>query len=198
MLKRILLGVLILGTVAVSQTSSTRQYPIDGNVSTVGFSVPIMNGLSKVTGKFTDFSVTLINDEKDVKKSSVSVVIKTASINTGITARDNHLRTADFFDAEKYPEITFKSSSIVKKGKQLIAVGTFTMRGVSKEISLPFTIIGPNKNAAGDKMNLGYAARITLNRREFGINWEHKTVPNFIGDNVEVELELMTKAIEVK
>ena len=198
MLKRILLGVLIFGTVAVSQTGSARQYPIDVNHSTVGSSVPIMNGLSKVTGKFTDFSITLINDEKDVRKSSVSVVIKTASINTGIAARDNHLRTADFFDAEKYPEITFKSSSIVKKGKQLIAVGTLTMRGVSKEISLPFTIIGPNKNAAGDKMNLGYAARITLNRRDFGINWEHKSVPNFIGDTVDVELELMTKAIEVK
>ena len=198
MLKRILLGVLIFGTVAASQTSSARQYPIDGNVSTVGFSVPIMNGLSKVTGKFTDFTVTLINDEKDIRKSTVSVMIKTASINTGIAARDNHLRTADFFDAEKYPEITFKSSSIVKKGKQLIAVGTLTMRGVSKEISLPFTIINPNKNAAGDKMNLGYAARITLNRRDFGINWEHKSVPNFIGDTVEVELELMTKAIEVK
>ena len=198
MLKRILLGVLMFGTVAAAQTSSPRQYPVDVNHSTVGFSVPIMDGLSKVTGKFTDFSVTLINDEKDIKKSSVSVVIKTASINTGIAARDNHLRTADFFDAEKYPEITFKSNSIVKKGKQLIAVGTFTMRGVSKELSLPFTIIGPSKNAAGDKMNLGYAARITLNRRDFGINWEHKTVPNFIGDNVEVELELITKAIEVK
>ena len=198
MLKRILLGVLMFGTIAVSQTSTARQYPIDVNHSTVGFSVPIMNGLSKVTGKFTDFSITLVNDEKDIRKSSVSVVIKTASINTGIAARDNHLRTADFFDAEKYPEITFKSSSIVKKGKQLIAVGTFTMHGVSKEMSLPFTIIGPSKNAAGDKMNLGYAARITLNRRDFGINWEHKTVPNWVGDNVEVELELITKAIEVK
>ena len=198
MLKRILLGVLMFGTIAVSQTSTARQYPIDVNHSTVGFSVPIMNGLSKVTGKFTDFSITLVNDEKDIRKSSVSVVIKTASINTGIAARDNHLRTADFFDAEKYPEITFKSSSIVKKGKQLIAVGTFTMHGLSKEISLPFTIIGPSKNAAGDKMNLGYAARIALNRRDFGINWEHKTVPNWVGDNVEVELELITKAVDVK
>ena len=198
MLKRILLGVLLLGTVAVAQTGSARQYPIDGNHSTVGFSVSIMNGLSKVTGKFTDFAVTLTNDEKDVTKSSVNVVIKTASINTGIAARDNHLRTADFFDAEKYPEITFQSSRIEKKGKQLIAVGTFTMHGVSKEIALPFTIIGPNKNAARDKMNFGYAARITLNRRDFGINWQHKTVPNWVGDNVEVEIELITRAIDVK
>ena len=198
MLKRILLGVLLFGTVALAQTSSSRQYPIDVNHSTVGFSVPIMGGLSKVTGKFTDFTVTLTNDEKDITKSSVNVVIKSASINTGIAARDNHLRTADFFDAEKFPEITFQSSRIEKKGKQLIAVGTFTMHGVSKEITLPFTIVGPSKNAAGDKMNLGYAAHITLNRRDFGINWEHKTVPNWVGDNVEVELELITRAIDVK
>ena len=157
-----------------------------------------MNGLSKVTGKFTDFAVTLNNDEKDITKSSVSAIIRTASISTGIAARDNHLRTADFFDAEKYPEISFQSSRIQKKGKEFIAVGAFTMHGVSKEISIPFTIAGPTKSATGDKVNLGYAAHITLNRRDFGINWEHKTVPNFIGDNIEVELLLITKAVDRK
>jgi len=157
-----------------------------------------MNGMSKVTGKFTDFTVTLNNDEKDITKSSVSAIIKTASINTGIAARDNHLRTADFFDAEKYPEISFQSSRIEKKGREFIAVGAFTMHGVSKEISIPFTIACPTKNAAGDKANFGYAAHITLNRRDFGINWEHKTVPNFVGDNIEVELLLITKAVDTK
>jgi len=197
MLKRILLGVLLFTAVA-AQTGSSRLYPIDVNHSTIGFSVPIMNGLSKVTGKFTDFTVTLNNDEKDTTKSSVSAIIKTASISTGIAARDNHLRTADFFDAEKYPEISFQSNRIEKKGKEFIAVGAFTMHGVSKEISIPFTIAGPTKNAAGDKENLGYAAHITLNRRDFGINWEHKTVPNFIGDNIEIELLLITKAVDTK
>jgi polyisoprenoid-binding protein YceI len=157
-----------------------------------------MNGLSKVTGKFTDFAITLNNDEKDITKSSVGVVIKSASINTGITARDNHLRTPDFFDAEKFPEITFQSSRIEKKGNQLIVFGAFTMHGVSKELALPFTVIGPHRNAAGDKMNFGYAAHVTLNRRDFGINWEHQSVPNFVGDNVDVDIELITKAIEVK
>lgn len=198
MLKRFLFGVLLFGITIAAQNGSTRQYPIDANHSTVGFSVPIMNGLSKVTGKFTDFTVTLNNDEKDITKSSVSVVIKTASINTGIAARDNHLRSADFFDAEKYPEITFQSNRIVKKGKQLTAVGTFTMHGVSREIAIPFSIVGPNKHAAGDKMNLGYAAHLTLNRRDFAINWEHKTVANFVGDTVQVDLDLITRAINVK
>ena len=197
MLKRIVFGILALSAVA-AQTGSPRQYPIDANHSTVGFSVSIMNGLTKVTGKFTDFTVTLTNDEKDITKSSVNVVIKTASINTGITARDNHLRTADFFDAEKYPEITFQSSRIEKKGKQLVAVGTFTMHGVSKELVLPFTVIGPNKNAAGTRMNFGYAVHMTLNRRDFGINWQHNSVPNFVGDDVQIDLELITKAIDVR
>jgi polyisoprenoid-binding protein YceI len=197
MLRRILFAVLLLG-VAVAQTTSSRPYPIDNNHSTIGFSVSIIGGMSKVTGKFTDFAITLNNDEKDITKSSVTAVIKTASINTGIEARDKDLRSAAFFDAEKYPEITFQSSRIEKKGKELVAFGTFTMHGVSKELALPFSVTGPHRNAAGDKMNFGYATHLTLNRRDFGINWQHKTVADFVGDNVEVEIELITRAIDVK
>src|SRR5437016_13191075 len=103
MKKRTLLALLVFSTITTAQVNTIRQYPIDTNHSTIGFSVSIMNGLSKVNGKFTDFTVTLSNDEKDITKSSVSVVIKAASINTGIAARDNHLRSADFFDVGKYP-----------------------------------------------------------------------------------------------
>jgi len=139
MLKKNLLAVLLFSTISAAQVNTARQYPIDTNHSTVGFSVSIMDGLSRVNGKFTDFTVTLTNDEKDITKSSVNVVIKAASINTGIPARDTHLRSADFFDAEKYPEITFQSKRIEKKGKQLFALGTFTMHGVTKEITLPLS-----------------------------------------------------------
>src|SRR5260370_36007577 len=88
----------------------------------------------KSTVNFTDFTVTLPNDEKDITKSSVSVVIKAASINTGIAARDHDLRTAAFFDVEKYPEITFASKRVEKKGNQLAACGTFTRHPISKEV----------------------------------------------------------------
>jgi polyisoprenoid-binding protein YceI len=98
--KRLTLGMICVATIA-AQTSSSRQYPIDNNHSTIGFSVSIRSGMSKVTGKFTDFAITLNNDEKDITKSSVTAVIKTASINTGIEARDKDLRSAAFFDAEK-------------------------------------------------------------------------------------------------
>ena len=198
MLKATLATVLLFSTITAQQADTSRQYRIDTNHSTVGFSVSIMGGLSKVTGKFTDFTVTLMNDERDITKSSVSVVIKATSIDTGIKERDNDLRTANFFDVEKYPEITFQSTRIEKKGKQFIAVGPFTMHGVSKEIALPFTITGTDENPATKKMNVGYTARITLNRRDFGINWRHPAVPNFVGDDVEVEINLITRAIDVR
>jgi polyisoprenoid-binding protein YceI len=89
MLKKNLLVLLLFSIVPSAQVNTVRQYPIDVNHSTVGFSVSIMDGLSRVIGKFTDFTVTLMSDEKDITKSSVTVVIKAASLNTGIPARDN-------------------------------------------------------------------------------------------------------------
>jgi polyisoprenoid-binding protein YceI len=198
MLKKSILTLFVFSMSIAAQVGTSRQYPIDMNHSNVGFSVPIMNGLSKVKGKFTDFTVNLTNDEKDVTKSSVSVVIKAASIDTGIEARDKHLRTADFFDVEKFPEITFQSSRIEKRGKQLIAHGTLTMHGVAKEIALPFTVTGVNENVEKTKKNIGYSASIVLNRRDYGINYSHKTVPNFVGDNITIEIDLITRAVDTK
>jgi polyisoprenoid-binding protein YceI len=198
MLRKTALAVLLFSVTALAQVGTTRLYPIDNNHSTVGFSVPIMNGLSQVQGKFTDFAITVNNDEKDITKSSVNVTIKAASINTGIVNRDNHLRNADFFDVEKFPEITFQSSKIVKRGKQFIAHGTLTMHGVSKEIELPFTITGTEKNAATKKMTVGYSANLVVNRRDYGINYQNKNVPNFVGDNVEIQIRLITRALDIQ
>jgi len=149
--KTILATALLFSVIIVLQADTVRQYPVDTNHSTVGFTVSIMGGLSKVNGKFTDFTVDITNDEKDITKSSVSVVIKAASINTGVTERDNHLRTADFFDVEKYPEITFHSTRIEKKGEQVSCIGTFTRHGVSKQIALPFTVHWNKKGSRDEK-----------------------------------------------
>ena len=197
MLKKTLLPVLLFAVTAVAQVATTtRPYPIDNNHSTVGFSVPIFGGLSQVKGKFMDFAITLNNDEKDITKSSVSVVIKATSINTGIEGRDRHLRNADFFDVEKYPEITFKSERIEKKGKQFIAHGPLTMHGVTKQIALPFTVTGTHKNPSNNKFSVGYSAKIVLNRRDYGINYSRQDNPTFVGDNITVEIELVTRAID--
>jgi polyisoprenoid-binding protein YceI len=198
MLKRSLLLLLILAITVAAQVTTSKQYPIDANHSNVGFAVPIMGGLSKVRGKFTDFTISLTNNERDITKSSVNVVIKATSVDTGVDARDRHLRTAEFFDVEKFPEITFQSSRIERKGKQLIAHGMLTMHGVAKEIALPFIVTGVNENAGKTKKTVGYSASIVLNRRDYGINYTHKTVPNFIGDDITVEIDLITRAVDVK
>ena len=197
-MKRSVLLILLFAITVVAQVSTSRPYPIDNNHSTVGFSVPILGGLSQVKGKFTDFAITLNNDDKDIMKSSVSVVIKATSVDTGIEGRDRHLRNADFFDVEKYPEITFKSERIEKKGKQFIAHGPLTMHGVTKEIALPFTVTGTFKNPSTNKMSVGYSARTVLNRRDFGINYSRQDIPTFVGDNITVEIELVTRALDPK
>jgi polyisoprenoid-binding protein YceI len=178
---------------ALPTHAAVTKYDADVAHSNVGFSIPILGGLSHVRGKFNDFSVTITYDDRDVTKSSVHAVIKAASIDTGIERRDAHLRNADFFDVEKYPEITFQSTRVEQRGKDFVAHGTFTMHGVSKEIALPFTINGVNKTPDG-KTVLGATARVSLNRRDFGINFARPDNPTFLGDTVEVELNVVTRA----
>ncbi|HEV2883292.1 MAG TPA: YceI family protein [Pyrinomonadaceae bacterium] len=173
---------------------AVTKYETDTAHSNVGFSIPILGGLSHVRGKFNEFTVVIVYDDKDITKSSVDATIKAASIDTGIERRDAHLRTADFFDAEKHPDITFKSTRVEKKGKDFIAHGAFTMRGVSKELALPFTINGVNRDNKTGKSTLGLTARTTLNRKDFGISWGRPDNPNFLGDVVEIELNIITRA----
>jgi len=196
MLKRCVLTLLVLSVSVFAQNGTTRPYPIDNGHSTVGFSVPILGGLSQVKGKFTDFAITLNNDDKDITKSSVNVVIKATSVNTGIDARDKHLRNAEFFDVGKFPEITFQSQRIEKKGKGFIAHGPLTMHGVSKDIALPFTVTGTFTNPTTKKISVGYSASIVLNRRDFGINYSRQDNPTFVGDNITVDIELVTRALD--
>jgi polyisoprenoid-binding protein YceI len=196
--KLFILTLLALLITAAPFFAATTSYKIDANHSNIGFAVPIMGGLSQVRGKFTDFTVNIVYDDKDVTKSSVEAVIKATSVDTGIDGRDKHLRTADFFDVEKYPEITFKSSHIMKKGKGFIAHGTFTMHGVSKEIALPFTINGVSKDAKTGKTSLGATARIAVNRRDYGINYTRADNPNFVGDVIDIELNIITRLGDVK
>ena len=174
--------------------SAVTKYAADAAHSNVGFSMPILGGLSSVSGKFTDFTVEIVYDDQDVTKSTVNAVIKATSIDTGIERRDAHLRNADFFDVEKFPEITFRSTRIERKGKDFIAHGTFTMHGVAKEIALPFTINGIRKDEKTGKTTLGATARTTLNRKDFGVNFSRPDNPTFLGDMVEIELNVITRA----
>jgi len=150
-----------------------------------------MGGMSKVTGKFTDFDVAVVYDEGDITKSSVNATIRVASIDTGIPDRDKDLRSDGFFDADKFPTITFVSHSIEKKDGKIIAHGTLTMKGVAKEIDLPITPAGEFQLPNNGKKLIGFHASMKLNRRDYGITWEHQALATFVGDEVTVNIDII-------
>lgn len=167
-------------------------WTIDTAHTTVSFSARHM-GLAKVRGIFSRFEGAIEGDPKDITSATGRFEVDLASVDTGNEDRDAHLRSADFFDVEKYPDITFQSKHVEKKGKDFVAHGTFTMHGVSKEIALPFTLNGVQPAKDG-KTVLGVTARTTINRKDFGVSFARPDNPNFLGDNVEIELSLVTRA----
>jgi polyisoprenoid-binding protein YceI len=152
-----------------SWAAGADTYAIDPIHSMVGFSVLHML-ISHVSGDFQKFSGTIVYDEKDPSKSSVNVHIKAVSIDTRNHDRDEHLRSSSFFDAAKFPEITFASTRIEKTEDGYIAHEQLTIRGVSKEVTLPFKITGTVKDPWG-KTRLGAQAGLTINRQDFGVSW---------------------------
>ena len=173
------------------QNGETGTYQFDKAHSFIGFKVNHM-GLIEVPGFFRDFTGTVNYDANDITKSSVEFSAKVTSIDTGVAPRDKHLRTADFFDVEKYPDLTFKSTKVEKKGKNFIVTGDLTMRGVTKQVSIPFQIAGwlPEGERNGAKM--GIQGETTINRRDFGVNYGNNLPTGIpaIGDNVKVVLQI--------
>jgi polyisoprenoid-binding protein YceI len=165
---------------------------MDTNHSTIGFTVPILGGLSEVEGKFTDFAVRIVNDEADPARSSVEATIQAASISTGVAPRDNDLRGPNFFDVARFPTITFKSTRVEHRGEQWVAVGDLTMHGVTKTIELPFKLTGPIVHAETKKLQLAARASIHLDRDQFGIAWRHQD-PFFVGTDIAVDIRLLTR-----
>jgi polyisoprenoid-binding protein YceI len=166
-------------------------YTFDKAHSFIEFRVKHL-GLIDVPGYFRDFEGTIIYDEKDVTRSSVEFYAKAASIDTGIAARDNHLRSADFFDVEKYPQIAFKSTKVEKKGESYFITGDLTIKGTTKQISFPFQITGFIADDPRSAGRMGVIAETTINRRDFGITYG-STLPNgtpAIADEVKVFLQI--------
>src|SRR5688572_14479450 len=167
------------------------EYKIDAAHSTIGFSIR-HNEITWVSGRFRDFSGTINYDDKDVTKSSVDFKAKVESIDTGVTNRDNHLRTADFFEVAKFPDMTFKSTRVEKKGKdRYVLHGDFTLKGVTKQVALPFTITGAIKDGRGNT-RIGIAAQTRIDRRDYGITWGHALATGGfdVGHDVTINLHL--------
>jgi polyisoprenoid-binding protein YceI len=165
-------------------------YNFDKAHSFIGFKVKHM-GLIDVPGYFRDFTGTVNYDAADVTKSTVEFTAKATSVDTGVAGRDNHLRSADFFEVEKFPDITFKSTKVAKRGDDLQITGDFTMKGVTKSITFDFDLTGFVKDQRGTG-KIGISADTKLNRRDYGVNYGGN-LPNgtpSLSDIVEVELEI--------
>jgi polyisoprenoid-binding protein YceI len=186
-MKRLLLSLALLPGLALAQAST---WTIDPSHTHASFTVRHMV-ISSVRGEFGKTAGTVKLDEKDLTKSSVEAVIETASVNTREQKRDDHLRSPDFFDAEKNPKITFRSTQVEKAGPGKLKVkGDLTMNGVTKPVVLD--VEGPTAAIVDMQGNTrrGIAARTTLQRKDFGLDWNKMVEAGpVVGDEVKVEIE---------
>lgn len=170
-------------------------YSIDPAHSSINFSIRHLL-INNVRGRFDDYTGTITYNPDDITKSSVEFAAKVASIDTDIAKRDEHLRTADFFDVEKYPEMTFKSTRIERKGKDsFIAHGDFTLHGVSKQVAIPFEIFGAVKDPWGGT-RMGVEAATTINRQDYGVNFNQPMAEGGLMIANEVRIELVLEAVK--
>ncbi len=183
------LAILALSLGLAGSSIAAETLVIDRNHSDASFQV--RHFMTKVRGRFTDFTGTIVADAAKPEASSVEFTVKTASIDTDQANRDKHLQSADFFDAEKFPEITFKSTSVKAAGKNKFDVtGNLTMHGVTKQVTLPVTYLG--SMGTGKDAKHGFQTTATINRKDFGIVW-NKALDNggyMLGDDVTVDINI--------
>lgn len=170
-------------------------YQIDPNHSIIGFSIRHLE-INWVEGRFKDFTGSIHLDDADMTKSTVAFTAKVESIDTGVAKRDEHLRTADFFEVAKYPELSFKSTSVERKGNdRYVLHGDFTLKGVTKPVSIPFTIAGAVKDPWGNT-RFGVDAKTTIDRRDYGIKWGKPLDQGGVDVGNEVTIDLALEAVK--
>jgi polyisoprenoid-binding protein YceI len=175
-------------------TKTASAYAIDKAHSEVTFQVRHL--LTKVRGRFSDFSGTIHLDLQDPANASVSLTIAAASIDTNNADRDQHLRSDDFFAVATYPAITFESSRIVKTSSDLYDVtGTLTIRGVARNITLPVAYLGMATDPWGNA-RAGFETELTINRKDYGLSWNAalETGGFLVGDDVRISLSVQAIA----
>lgn len=174
-------------------TTSTRTLAIDRSHSEVAFQVRHL--ITKVRGRFLEFDGTIALDEGDLSRSLVEVAIQAASIDTGEPDRDKHLRSADFFEVDKYPALTFKSTEIRPKGQDAFDVmGDLTIHGITRPVTLAASVLGKARDPWGNE-KFAFEGELTLNRKDFGLHWNAalETGGFLVGDEVKVLLSIQAK-----
>ncbi len=165
-------------------------WEIDAAHSSATFSVRHA-GIATVRGEFTVLSGTLEIDDANLANSSVVAQVETASINTRDANRDAHLKSPDFFDAATYPVLTFTSTKVEGHGGHYHVTGILDMHGVQKEVTFEAEYAGQAKDAYGN-LRAGLEAKTTINRKDFGLNWNAvlETGGLLVSENVKIEIDL--------
>ena len=164
-------------------------YKVDSDHSGVSFT--IRHFVSNVPGRFKDFDGVIKYDAQNPPASSVNFTIQAASIDTDNADRDNHLRGADFFEVEKFPTLTFSSTSVKAVDSDTLEVtGDLTMKGQTKKVTVPVELLGSVKTPRGEKA--GFETAFKLDRKEYGITWNRAldTGGAILGDEVKINISI--------
>ncbi len=167
------------------------EFVIDSAHSAANFSVKHMM-VSNVRGSFSKVTGTANIDEKDITKSTVEAVIDATTVNTNEPKRDEHLRSADFFDTAKYPTITFKSTKVEQAGQGLKVTGNLTLHGVTKPVVLDVEGFTSEAKDPWGNTTRGGSATTKINRKDFGLGWKSvlETGGVAVGEEVAITLDL--------
>ncbi|MEM7138379.1 MAG: YceI family protein [Myxococcota bacterium] len=177
-----------LGLVFAASSASAAPLKLDKTHSKVGFTAETL--LFDVDGEFSDYAIEVDGDPSAPAKAKVKVSINVASIDTDNDKRDGHLKSPDFFDAANHPTITFESTSIRKKGNQLIVKGNLTMRGKTKPVTIPFKV-AKGKNGAGVDTT-AYKGKLTVDRTAYGVGTDSIAAKISLEDDVDLSLTIVT------
>jgi polyisoprenoid-binding protein YceI len=171
-------------------TDIKGDYALDPTHSRLGFSTRHAM-VTTVRGSFKEFSGEAVVDTENPAASKVTVDIKAASIDTGVADRDAHLRSADFFDAETYPAITFVSTDVERDGDDWTITGDLTIKDVTKPISIEFEQTGSARDPFGN-VRLGFEGRATINRKDWGLTWNAalETGGFLVSDKIKLDFDI--------
>lgn len=177
----------ILALAAPLAFAQTTTWVSDPNHSEVDFSIVHMS-VSKVHGRFGNVKATILYNQTDVTRSTVTATIGIGTVDTGVDARNTHLKSSDFFNAEAMPTATFTSTSVAKNGSHLTVTGNLTLHGVTKPVVLD--VVGPNGSMTDPNGHLhtGFSATTTIDRTAFGIGTKFPAA--MLGDEVALDIEL--------
>ena len=170
---------------------STERWQIDSSHSGIHFTVRHLV-IAKVRGQFSRWAGALEAPGSDFAHGSLDVVIDASSIDTGVADRDAHLRSADFFDVERYPEITFKSTAVTQAASDRLRVtGALTIKGTTRDVVLDVEVLGQAKDPWGNE-RAAFSATTAIDRREFGLTWNQvlETGGVMVGERIDIAIEI--------